>query len=134
MHLYITLSNDKGVMILYFLLQEMMLWVLLNIHPEAHGKEHYTGMFWGIGQLVHISSNSGVSAKVFSKVLITIFIPRAYWWTFLSQTLYFSVNLLGVKCYLIMFVFNLQSLITNKVEQFSIHYWSFVFLLLCNAC
>lgn len=76
MHLYIIPSKDKWIVKLHFLLQEMMLREILNIHPEAHGKQFFTGMFWEIGQIVHISSNSIVNAKVFSKVLITILMLR----------------------------------------------------------
>lgn len=46
-----------------FLLQKTMLWLSLNIYPEAHAKELFTGMLWGIGQRVHISSNTIVNAK-----------------------------------------------------------------------
>lgn len=43
------------------------------MYCEAYGKELLTGMFWGIGQRVLISSDSVVNAKVVSKVLKTIF-------------------------------------------------------------
>ena len=32
-------------------------------YPEAHAKELFTGMLWGIGQRVHISSNTIVNAN-----------------------------------------------------------------------
>lgn len=71
------------------------------MYCEAYGKELLTGMFWGTGQRVHISSESVVNAKVFSKVLKIIFLPKAYCWKLCIADFLVSASLLGANCYLI---------------------------------